>query len=142
MVIMKKVEFELDTTPNFARNIIFELFRFFMVPISLFSGYFKKFEIKKTSRFYNLVNYPLSDYLFRKVIHAVIVIGLFFTGLLVFEFDERSIIIACGLISIILYFPSVLKIMFIATIMFIEFIFRITKTIFFTLKSLFTEKVY
>ncbi len=139
---MKKVEFELDTTPNFARNIILEILRFFMVPVSLFSKYFRKFEIKKTSRFYNLVNYPLSDYLFRKVIHAVIVIGLFFTGLFVFEFDERSMIISCSLIGMILYFPSILKFMFIASVMFIEFGFRILKTTFFTLKSLFTEKVY
>lgn len=139
---MSKVKLELDTTPNFARNIIFELFRFFMVPISLFSGYFKKFEIKKTSRFYNLVNYPLSDYLFKKVIEAVIVGGLFFIGLFAFEFDERLIIIACSLIGLILYFPSFLKFMFIASVMLIEFAFRITKTTFFTLKSLFTEKVY
>lgn len=55
---MKNVEFELDTAPNFARNIIFEILRFFMIPISLFSKYFRKFEIKRTSQFYNLVNYP------------------------------------------------------------------------------------
>lgn len=139
---MKKVEFELDTTPNFAKQMIFESIRFFMVPISLFTKYFKKFEIKKTSRFYNLVNYPLSDYLFKKVINAVIVIGLFFIGLFVFGFDERSIIIACSLIGMILYFSSFLKFMFIATVMLIEFTFRITKTVVFTLKSLFTEKVY
>lgn len=138
----KKVEFEIDVTPNFTTKIIFGVIRFFRVPISLFVEYYIKFKIKKTSRFYNLVNYPLSDYLFKKVINAVIVIGLFLTGLFVFGFDERSIIIACSLIGMILYFPSFLKFMFIASVMFIEFVFRITKTVVFTLKSLFTEKVY
>ena len=139
---MKKVEFELDVTRNIFTEIILGAIRFFLVPIDLFPKYFKKFEIKETSRFYNLVNYPLSDYLFKKVIEAVIVGGLFFIGLLAFEFDERSIIIACSLIGLILYFPSFLKFLFIASVMLIEFMFRLTKTTFFTLKSLFTEKVY
>lgn len=139
---MSKVKLELDTTPNIFTFLLYEIYRFIMAPIDLFTHYFKIFRIKKTSRFYNLVNYPLSDYLFKKVIHAVIVMGIFLIGLLAFEFDERSIIIACSLIGFILYFPSFLKILFISFVMFIEFVFRITKTTFFTLKSLFTEKVY
>lgn len=139
---MKKVEFELDVTRNIFTEIILGAVRFFLVPIDLFPKYFKKFEIKETSRLYNLVNYPLSDYLFKKVIEAVIVGGLFFIGLLAFEFDERSIIIACSLIGLILYFPSFLKFLFIASVMFTEFIFRLIKTTYFTLKSLFTEKMY
>lgn len=139
---MSKVKLELDTTPNIFTFLLYEIYRFIMAPIDLFTHYIKIFRIKKTSRFYNLVKYPLSDYLFKKVIHAVIVMGIFLIGLLAFEFDERSIIIACSLIGFILYFPSFLKILFISFVMFIEFVFRITKTTFFTLKSLFTEKVY
>lgn len=139
---MKKIKVELDTTPNIATFLLYEIYRFIMAPIDLFARYFRIFRIKKTSRFYSLVNYQLSDYLFKKVIHAIIVMGIFLIGLLAFEFDERSIIIACSLIGFILYFPSFLKILFISFVMFIEFVFRITKTTFFTLKSLFTEKVY
>lgn len=139
---MRKVKLELDVSPNFASKIIFETIRFFIVPINIFEAYFKKFKINKTSRFYNLVNYPLSDYLFKKVIEAVIVEGLFFIGLLAFEFDERSIIVACSLIGLILYFPSFLKFTFISSVMLIEFVFRLIKTTYFTLKTLFTEKEY
>ncbi|AKM83507.1 hypothetical protein A2422_01385 [Candidatus Woesebacteria bacterium RIFOXYC1_FULL_31_51] len=139
---MKKVKIELDATRNIFTYYIEVIIRFFAVPIDLFKIYFNKFQIKKTSIFYNLVNYPLSDYLFKKVIHAAVVVGLFFIGLLVFEFDERSIIIACSLIGLILYFPSFLKFMFIFLVMFTEFMFRLTKVTFFTLKSLFTEQDY
>ena len=139
---MKKVEFELDATPNFATKIIFGVIRFFTVPIDLLKKYFKKFKIKKTSIFYNLVNYPLSEYVFKKAIKAVVIMGLFFIGLLVFEFDEISIIIACSLIGAILFLPSLLKILFLSSIMFLGLVFRLIKTIIFTLKSLFTEREY
>jgi predicted PurR-regulated permease PerM len=139
---MPRVKLELDTTPNLAKRILFEIYRFFAVPIDLFDEYFKRFKIKKASRFYNLVNYRLSDYIFGKVVHAIIVMGTFLIGLVAFEFDERTIIITCSLIGFILYFPSLVKILFISSIIFIEFIFRVIKASFFTLKSLFTESVY
>lgn len=138
----KKVEFELDATPNFATKIIFGIINFFIIPIGLFKKYFKKFKIKKTSRFYNLVNYPLAEFLYKKVILAVIIEYLFGIGLFLFEFDQQSIIIACSLIGAILFLPSVLKILFLSSVMFLELTLRLTKTAIFTLKSLFTEKEY
>ncbi|HCR36261.1 hypothetical protein A2130_01400 [Candidatus Woesebacteria bacterium GWC2_33_12] len=139
---MKKVEFELDVTRNIFSEIILGIINFFSIPIFLFKKYFKKFEIKKTSIFYNLVSYPLAEYLYKKAIMAVVVEGLFGIGLFVFEFDQNSIIIACSLIGVILFTPAFLKILFIFLVMFLELVLRLTKTTFLTFKSLFTEKEY
>jgi hypothetical protein len=139
---MKKVEFELDATRNVFAEIILGAIRFFKVPINLFKKYFKKFGISKKSRFYNLVNYPLANLLIKYFILGLIIEYLFVVGLVLFEFDQKSIIIASSLLALIVFTPSLLKVLFIMLVMITEMTIRITRSIFFTLKSLFTEKEY
>ena len=139
---MKKVEFELDVTRNIFAEIILGGIRFFKVPINLFKNYFNKFGISKKSRFYNLVNYPLANLLVKYFILGLIIEYLFVVGLVLFEFDQESIIIASSLLALIVFAPSFLKVLFIMLVMITEITIRITRSIFFTLKSLFTESKF
>lgn len=140
--IGRHVELEIDVKENLAWYLMMQVVRFFMVPVKLFNEYFVKFKLSKTSRFYNLVNYPLSDYLFKKTIEAVVILGLFWIGLYAFEFEEYQFIVAMVLIALILFLPAFLKILFLTSVMIVELIVRIIKSIFFTVKSLVTERTY
>ena len=139
---MKKIKFELDTTRNVFTIIILHIVRFFSIPIGLLPKYFIKFQLKKTSRFYNLVNYPLASLFVKYLILGIVIEYLFIIGLTLFEFDQESIIIASSLLALIVFTPSILKVLFIMLVMITELTIRITKSIYFTLKSLFTEKEY
>jgi len=139
---MKKVKIELDATRNIFTYYIEVIIRFFAVPIDLFKIYFIKFRIKKTSRFYKIVNYPLANLMVKYLIIGFTIEYLFVIGLYIFEIDQRSIIISASLLALIVFTPTVLKISFIMFIMNVNLSFRILKSIFFTFKSLFTEHDY
>ena len=139
---MKKVKIEFDATRNIFTYYIEVIIRFFAVPIDLFKIYFIKFRIKKTSRFYKIVNYPLANLMVKYLIIGFTIEYLFVIGLYIFEIDQRSIIISASLLALIVFTPTVLKISFIMFIMNVNLSFRILKSIFFTFKSLFTEHDY
>lgn len=140
--IGRHVELEIDVRENLAWYLMMQVVRFFIVPVKLFNEYFIKFKLSKTSRFYNLVNYPLSDYLFKKTVEAVVILGLFGIGLYAFEFEEFQFVVAMVLIALILFLPAFLKILFLTSVMIVELIVRIIKSVFFTVKSLVTESTY
>lgn len=139
---MKKFKFELDTTKNIFAVIIIYTVRFFVVPISLFQKYFIKFHIKKTSRFYKLVNYPLVDFVFKYLIIGIIVCYLLFIALLKYGIDVETSLIYTGIFTLVVFLYFILKILFISVVSIISFIIQIAQSVFYTLASLFTEKEY
>lgn len=139
---MLKIELELDTTRNLSKYLLEQIYRFFYAPYFLFKKYYKRFEIKKTSKYYKLVNYPILNWAFKYIIIAVIILYCVYTILGIYTNDFDKSLLYTGYIGLILYFFQILKFIYFVSAYLIYIAVRIIKTIHLVLKSLFYESMY
>lgn len=139
---MKKIEFELDAAPNISKYILLRIVDFFVVPYQLFSLYYAKFKIKKTSKFFKYVDYPLSNLIFKYLVFGIIFAYILYLVLYIYGFDEQSIFIYTALITSLIFLPFIIKALFILIIQLIELLYKIIKSSLYTIWSLFTESIF